>query len=58
MLLNLIVNAVETMSDVNDRPRELTVVSARHGANALLVEVLDSCVGLDRAGAERVFEAF
>jgi PAS domain S-box-containing protein len=58
VLLNLIVNAAEAMSGVTDRPRELTVVSGRHGADAVLVEVRDSGVGLDPARAERVFEAF
>ena len=58
MLLNLIVNAIEAMSGVHDRPRELTIVSGRDGAKAVLVEVRDSGTGLDPEGAERVFEAF
>ena len=58
VLLNLIVNAVEAMSAVHDRPRQLTIVSGHDGANAVLVEVLDSGIGLDPARAERVFEAF
>jgi PAS domain S-box-containing protein len=58
VLLNLIMNAVEAMSAVHDRSRELMIVSRQDGANAVLVEVRDSGTGLDPKGAERVFEAF
>jgi C4-dicarboxylate-specific signal transduction histidine kinase len=59
VLLNLVVNAIEAMSAVQDRPRLLTIASARRGgANAVLVEVRDSGTGLDAAGAEQVFKAF
>jgi C4-dicarboxylate-specific signal transduction histidine kinase len=57
VLLNLIVNAVEAMSGVNDRRRELTIVSARV-PEGVVVEVRDSGIGLDPQRAERVFEAF
>jgi PAS domain S-box-containing protein len=58
VLLNLIVNAIEAMSGVRDRPRELTVVSGQDGPKAVKVEVRDSGTGLDPAPADRVFEAF
>ena len=45
------------MSAVNNRPRELTIVSAR-GADSVLVEVRDAGVGLEAQHAERVFKAF
>jgi PAS domain S-box-containing protein len=57
VLLNVIVNAIEAMSAVNNRPRELTIVSAP-GADGVVVEVRDSGIGLDPHSAERVFEAF
>jgi PAS domain S-box-containing protein len=58
VLLNLIVNAIEAMSAVHDRPRELTIVSVQDGPNTLVVEVRDSGTGLDPERAERLFEAF
>ena len=57
VILNLIINAIEAMSAVNNRPRELTIVSAR-GADGVLVEVRDSGIGLEAQDAERVFKAF
>jgi PAS domain S-box-containing protein len=57
VLLNLIVNAIEAMSGVPDRPRELTIVTAKE-PGAVLVEVRDSGPGLDEEGGERVFEPF
>ena len=57
VLLNLIVNAIEAMSAVNNRPRELTIVSAK-GTDGVVVEVRDSGIGLDPHHSERVFEAF
>jgi signal transduction histidine kinase len=57
VLLNLIVNAIEAMSAVNNRPRELTIVTAQ-GTDGVVVEVRDSGIGLDPDRAERVFEAF
>jgi PAS domain S-box-containing protein len=58
VLLNLILNAIEAMSGVHDRPRELTIVSRADGSDAVVVEVRDSGIGLDQDHAERVFEAF
>ena len=58
VLLNLIVNAIEAMSGVHDRSRELTIVSGQDGPSGVVVEVRDSGTGLDAKGAERVFEAF
>ena len=57
VLLNLIVNAIEAMSAVNNRPRELTIVSAQD-TGGVVVEVRDSGIGLDQDRAERVFDAF
>ena len=57
VLLNLILNAIEAMSAVNNRPRELTIISAQ-GTDGAVVEVRDSGMGLDQDRAERVFDAF
>ena len=58
VILNLIVNAMEAMSGIDDRARELTIVSGRDDTNAVVVEVRDSGPGLDAHSAERLFEAF
>jgi C4-dicarboxylate-specific signal transduction histidine kinase len=57
VLLNLIVNAIEAMSAVNDRPRELTIVSAQD-ADGVVVEARDSGIGLDPHRADQVFDPF
>jgi C4-dicarboxylate-specific signal transduction histidine kinase len=57
VLLNLVVNAMDAMSSVNDRRRELTIVSSRK-ADGVFVEVHDSGPGLAPEAAERLFEAF
>jgi len=58
VLLNLIVNAIEAMSGVRDRARELNIVTAAKDPGAVVVEVRDSGPGLDEEDTERVFEPF
>ena len=58
VLLNLILNAMEAMSDVSPQPRELSVSSAKDGPNGALVSVRDSGTGLDGTVLDRLFEAF
>jgi PAS domain S-box-containing protein len=58
IILNLIINAVEAMSALDDRRRQLAVGSAKEGANAVRVEVRDSGPGVDPSHADRLFEAF
>jgi len=58
VILNLIMNAIEAMSGVGDRLRELVIVSGRDGSDGVVIQVRDSGTGLDSEGAERVFEAF
>jgi two-component system sensor kinase FixL len=58
VILNLILNAVEAMSDVSPQPRELSVSSAKDGPNGALVSVRDSGTGLDGTVVDRLFEAF
>jgi PAS domain S-box-containing protein len=58
VLLNLIVNAIEAMSAVEDRRRKLTIVSATNGPDAVGIEVRDSGTGLDPERATHLFEPF
>jgi C4-dicarboxylate-specific signal transduction histidine kinase len=57
VLLNLVINAIEAMSGIDDQPRELTIVSRADGAT-VVVEVRDSGPGLDPKRADQLFEAF
>ena len=58
VILNLILNAMEAMSDVSPQPRELSVSSAKDGPNGALLSVRDSGTGLDGTVLDRLFEAF
>ena len=57
VLLNLFMNAIEAMTPVKDRPRELRVV-AMQDAERVIVSVTDSGVGLASADILRVFDPF
>jgi PAS domain S-box-containing protein len=58
VLLNLIINAIEAMSGIQEGPRELTMVSASDGPDAVSVQVRDSGTGLDSENAPHLFEPF
>jgi PAS domain S-box-containing protein len=58
LVLNLIMNAVEAMSGVQDRPREIEIRSQLTEGDDVLVAVQDSGVGLDSESKEKVFDAF
>jgi PAS domain S-box-containing protein len=58
VLLNLIVNAIEAMGEIEQRRRELTIVSAADGPSSVRVEVRDSGMGLDPERATQLFEPF
>ncbi len=54
LVLNLIVNAIEAMSD--GARRDLLIASKKDDANNVRVSVCDSGRGLDPAAAERIFQ--
>jgi PAS domain S-box-containing protein len=58
VILNLIVNAVEAMSDASEGARELLISTRRDASNGVLVSLRDSGPGLDPASLERLFDAF
>jgi signal transduction histidine kinase len=58
LVLNLIINGIEAMSGVCDRPRELAISTLNGGTDQVLVKVRDSGVGVDPKSSERIFEAF
>jgi predicted ATPase/signal transduction histidine kinase len=58
VLLNLIMNAVESMSAVTDRPKMLTITSEPIEPDGLLVAVEDTGTGIDPAIADRIFDSF
>src|SRR3989454_3937539 len=58
LVLNLILNAVDAMSEPGGAPRELSISSRREGANEILVEVRDSGHGLSPRTTERIFDPF
>jgi signal transduction histidine kinase len=58
VILNLILNAVEAMTSLADRARELQISTKTDAAGGVLVAVRDSGPGLDATSTDRVFEAF
>jgi PAS domain S-box-containing protein len=58
VLLNLIVNALESMSASTKGPKELLISTANVESNRVLVAVHDSGAGLEPAMLERVFDSF
>jgi C4-dicarboxylate-specific signal transduction histidine kinase len=58
VLLNLIMNGIESMQDVMGRSRDLIIKSGIDDRGQLVVCVRDSGTGLDAEHLEQVFEAF
>ena len=58
VLLNLIINSIEAMSEIRKRRRELTIVSATDGPDGVGIEVRDSGPGLDPERTTHLFEPF
>jgi C4-dicarboxylate-specific signal transduction histidine kinase len=58
VMLNLVMNALEAMSDVSNGARQLLVSTWTTEVGDVLVTVKDSGPGLAPASAERVFDAF
>jgi signal transduction histidine kinase len=58
VVLNLIMNGIEAMSAVMDRPKILTISSERVETGGVLVAVKDTGAGIDPATADRIFESF
>jgi PAS domain S-box-containing protein len=58
VLLNLVMNGIEAMSTVEDRPRQLTIASRNTDRGEVEVTVEDSGTGLDPDASARIFDAF
>jgi signal transduction histidine kinase len=58
VILNLIINAIEAMSGVDERPRELLVGSGKDESQAVVINVRDSGPGLDPKHRNHLFDAF
>jgi C4-dicarboxylate-specific signal transduction histidine kinase len=58
VILNLIINGLESIAKSNRGSRELSISSTKDEANNVVVAVRDSGAGLDPANLERVFDAF
>ena len=56
--LNLVMNAIEAMSSVGDRARELVVTTRNIDANQVVVTVEDSGIGIDPQALDKIFESF
>jgi PAS domain S-box-containing protein len=58
VILNLLRNASDAMSGVDDRPRQLVIRTGRDEGERVRLTVQDSGVGLEPQGADKLFEAF
>ena len=58
LVLNLIMNAVEAMSGVQDRRREIVITAGAGEGGEVVVGVRDSGVGLNPEERDKIFDAF
>ncbi len=57
VLINLVINGMEAMEPVTDRPRDL-LIRSQHEAEQVLVAVQDSGTGIEPNNVDQVFDAF
>jgi C4-dicarboxylate-specific signal transduction histidine kinase len=58
VILNLIQNGADAMSEIDDRPREMLIKTERDGPEVLCLTVQDVGIGLAVESGERLFDAF
>jgi PAS domain S-box-containing protein len=58
VIINLVMNGVEAMESIADRPHELIVRSHQDEAQRVVVAIVDSGVGIFAEGADKLFNAF
>jgi PAS domain S-box-containing protein len=58
VILNLVMNGIDAMSPVADRPRQLLLRSRRHDSDHILVAVQDSGIGIERRNLDKIFDTF
>jgi PAS domain S-box-containing protein len=58
VIINLVMNGIEAMQSVMDRPRELLIRSLQDETHGVVVSVTDCGVGISRENADRLFSAF
>jgi PAS domain S-box-containing protein len=58
VIINLMMNGIEAMQSITDRPRELVIRSHQDETHRVLVTVTDSGVGISAENADRLFNAF
>ena len=58
VILNLLLNALDAMSDVDDRPRQLVIRTEPEEGGGVRLSVRDAGVGIDPRNADQLFEMF
>ena len=58
VIINLVMNGIEAMQSVTDRPRELVIRSRPDETQQVLVGVTDCGVGISAENADQLFTAF
>jgi signal transduction histidine kinase len=58
VIINLVMNGIEAMQSVTDRPRELVIQSHQDETEQVLVSVTDCGVGISAEDPGRLFDAF
>jgi signal transduction histidine kinase len=58
VILNLIMNAIEAMSEVSEGSRELWIGTGKAVPGGVLITVSDSGAGLPEVNPDRIFEPF
>jgi PAS domain S-box-containing protein len=58
VILNLLRNAMDAMSDVDDRPRRLLIRTEREGTDRVRLTIRDAGVGLDPQTMNKLFDTF
>jgi PAS domain S-box-containing protein len=58
VIINLLMNGIEAMEPIMDRPRELVIQSGQDDTGQIILNVTDRGIGISAENADRVFSAF